>query len=164
MFPAGNEIAGLSQEPLYVGKLQQIVSPLLSRFCYFCRTFAQKCIAFPRTRFVVVPLGNRASHAQGLEGSRFVARQLYRLAAGGSRECLDVRQFYGPLYPRNRTDAMGKTVRWVIPGSRLLLTRRAATLQSGSPGSWACDAVFPTPTRTKASRANSNPPYGPFIG
>jgi len=35
----------------------------------------------------------------GLEGSRFVAWQLYRLAAGGSRERLDVRQFYGPLYP-----------------------------------------------------------------
>jgi len=28
---------------------------------------------------------------------------------------------------------MGKTLRWVIPGSRLLLTDRAAILQSGSP-------------------------------
>ena len=63
-----------------------------------------------------------------LEGSRFVAWQLYGLAAGGSRERLDVRQFYGPLYPRNRIDAMGKTSRWVIPGSRLLLTHRAAIL------------------------------------
>ncbi|HXM03855.1 MAG TPA: hypothetical protein VN939_14685 [Chthoniobacterales bacterium] len=54
-----------------------------------------------------------------LEGSRFVALQLYRLAAGGSRERLDARQFYGPLYPHNQIDAMGKTSRWVIPGSRL---------------------------------------------
>jgi len=46
-----------------------------------------------------------------LEGSRFVALQLYRLAAGGSRERLEVRQFYGPLYPHNRVDAMGKTLR-----------------------------------------------------
>ena len=28
---------------------------------------------------------------------------------------------------------MGKTLRWVIPGSRLLTTDRAAILQSGSP-------------------------------
>jgi hypothetical protein len=31
--------------------------------------------------------------ARHLEGSRFVARQLYRLAASGSRERLEVRQF-----------------------------------------------------------------------
>ena len=49
--------------------------------------------------------------ARRLEGSRFVARQLYRLAAGGSRERLDVRQFYRPLYPDNKIDAMGKTLR-----------------------------------------------------
>jgi hypothetical protein len=61
-----------------------------------------------------------------LEGSRFVAWLLYGLAAGGSRERLDVRQLYGPLYRRNRTEAMGKTLRWVIPGSRLLATDRAA--------------------------------------
>jgi hypothetical protein len=48
--------------------------------------------------------------ARRLEGSRFVALQLYRLAAGGSRERLDVRQFYGPLYPRNRIEAMGKNI------------------------------------------------------
>jgi hypothetical protein len=59
---------------------------------------------------------NCCKHAAGrvtprLEGSRFVAWQLYRLAAGGSRERLDVRQFYGPLYPQNRIDAMGKTLR-----------------------------------------------------
>jgi len=49
--------------------------------------------------------------ARRLEGSRFVALQLYRLAAGGSRERLEVRQFYGPLYPHNRIEAMGKTLR-----------------------------------------------------
>jgi hypothetical protein len=43
-----------------------------------------------------------------LEGSRFVGLQLYRLAAGGSRERLDARQFYGPLYPHNRIDATVK--------------------------------------------------------
>jgi hypothetical protein len=62
------------------------------------------------------------------EGSRFITWQLYRLAAGGSRERLDVPQFYGPLYPHARTDPMGKTLRWVIPGSRLLATDRAAML------------------------------------
>jgi hypothetical protein len=58
--------------------------------------------------------------AQRLEGSRFAIWQLYRLAAGGSRERLEVRQFYGPLYPGDRIDAIGKTSRWVVPGSRLL--------------------------------------------
>jgi hypothetical protein len=42
---------------------------------------------------VLVQLRKPASHAQGLEGSRFVALQLYRLAAGGSRERFEVRQF-----------------------------------------------------------------------
>jgi hypothetical protein len=32
------------------------------------------------------------------------------------------------LYARPRIDALGKTLRWVIPGSRLLLTDRAAIL------------------------------------
>jgi hypothetical protein len=47
---------------------------------------------------------------------------VYGLAAGGSRESLEVWQFYGPLYPRNRIGAMGQTLRWVIPGSHLLAT------------------------------------------
>jgi hypothetical protein len=42
----------------------------------------------------------RVERTQRLEGSRFVAWQLYGLAAGGSRERLDAWQFYGPLYPR----------------------------------------------------------------
>jgi hypothetical protein len=32
------------------------------------------------------------------------------------------------LYPAAGIDAMGKTLRWVIPGNRLLLTVRAASL------------------------------------
>jgi hypothetical protein len=68
----------------------------------------------------------RVERTERLEGSRFVAWQLYRLLAGGSRERLAVYQFYGPVYPRSDIDAMGKTLRWVIPGSRLLLTDRAA--------------------------------------
>jgi hypothetical protein len=43
-----------------------------------------------------------------LEGSRFVAWQLYRLLADGSRERLEVWQFYGQLYPPHAIDAMGK--------------------------------------------------------
>jgi hypothetical protein len=64
-----------------------------------------------------------ASHTQRLEGSRFVTWQLYRLAAGGSRERLDARQFHGAVVPSNGIEAMGKTLRWVIPGSRLLGNR-----------------------------------------
>jgi hypothetical protein len=33
----------------------------------------------------------------------------------------------------NRIEAMGKILRWVIPGSRLLATDRATKLQSSSP-------------------------------
>jgi hypothetical protein len=40
-----------------------------------------------------------SSDAQRLEGSRFVALQLNRFAAGGSRERFDVQQFYKLLYP-----------------------------------------------------------------
>jgi hypothetical protein len=53
----------------------------------------------------------RCAIAQRLEGSRFVAWELYGLAAGGSRERLEVRQFYGPLYPHNTIEAMGQTLR-----------------------------------------------------
>jgi hypothetical protein len=56
-------------------------------------------------------LEQRHDRGRRLEGSRFVALQLYRLAAGGSRERLEVRQFYGAFYPKNRVDAMGKTLR-----------------------------------------------------
>ena len=53
----------------------------------------------------------RVERTKRLEGSRFVAWQLYGLAAGGSRERLEVRQFYGPSNPRNPIEAMGKTLR-----------------------------------------------------
>jgi hypothetical protein len=48
---------------------------------------------------------------------------------GGSRGRLEVWQFYGPVVSAaHGIDAMGKTLRWVIPGSRLLLTDRTAIL------------------------------------
>ena len=37
--------------------------------------------------------------SQRLEGSRFIRWQLYRLAAGGSRERPKARQFYRTSYP-----------------------------------------------------------------
>jgi hypothetical protein len=39
----------------------------------------------------------RVERSERLEGSRFVAWQLYGLLAGGSRERLEVWQFYGSL-------------------------------------------------------------------
>jgi hypothetical protein len=39
----------------------------------------------------------RVERTERLEGSRFVAWQLYGLLAGGSRERLEVWQFYGPF-------------------------------------------------------------------
>ena len=68
----------------------------------------------------------RVERPERLEGSRFTRWQLYRSAAGGSRERLEARQFYGPLDPPPGIEAMGKTMRWVVPGSRLLATHRAA--------------------------------------
>jgi len=48
----------------------------------------------------------RVEQPERLEGSRFVAWQLYGLAASGSRERLEVWQFYGPVVcaARNRRD------------------------------------------------------------
>ena len=48
----------------------------------------------------------RVERTDRLEGSRFVAWQLFGLLAGGSRERLEVWQFYGPVVfpPRNRRD------------------------------------------------------------
>ena len=61
--------------------------------------------------------------AQDLQGSRFIVLQLYRLAAGGSRERLHVMQIYRESHShRNGTNTMGKTSRWVILGSRPLTT------------------------------------------
>jgi hypothetical protein len=70
----------------------------------------------------------RVERSEGLEGSRFIVWQLYGSLAGGSRECLEVWQFYGPVVSAAGIDAMGKTLHWVMPGSRLLPTHRAATL------------------------------------
>jgi hypothetical protein len=76
----------------------------------------------------------RVERPERLEGSRFVAWQLYELVSrrlpGTSR---GVAVLWAGLYPPHGIDALGKTLRWVIPGSRLLPTHRAAMLQSGSP-------------------------------
>jgi hypothetical protein len=69
----------------------------------------------------------RVERTDRLEGSRFLAWQLFGFLAGGSRQRLELWQFYGRCTPaRNRR--AGQKMRWVIPGSRLLLTDRAAIL------------------------------------
>ena len=77
--------------------------------------------------------GGRA--AQGREGSRFVIRQLCKLAPSGSREWPSALRFY--RQPANRSPSEQsrwvKVLRWVICGSRLLSFDRIAILQSGSP-------------------------------
>jgi hypothetical protein len=54
----------------------------------------------------------RVERSERLEGSRFVAWQLYRLLAGGSRERLEVWQFYGPVVfaARNRRDGQNNAL------------------------------------------------------
>jgi hypothetical protein len=49
--------------------------------------------AWPRRRPCVVANTLRVERTKRLEGSRFVAWQLYGLVAGGSRERLELRQF-----------------------------------------------------------------------
>jgi len=75
------------------------------------------------------------SHAQRLEGSRFVASQFYRMAAGGSREQPSVFFYMGGLcFDRIDQRVADRTAQpWAVPGSRLQPNRRAASLQSGSP-------------------------------
>jgi hypothetical protein len=46
----------------------------------------QRVQLFHLVRRFVLLMNTAASHAQRLEGSRFVRRQLYRMAAGGSRK------------------------------------------------------------------------------
>jgi hypothetical protein len=69
----------------------------------------------------------RVERTQRLEGSRFVAWQLYGLVSrrlpGTSR---GVAVLWAGCIPPPGIYAMGKTLRWVIPGSRLLPTDRAA--------------------------------------
>jgi hypothetical protein len=73
--------------------------------------------------------------ARDLEGSRFVSQQLCMLAAGGSREWPNVLQFYASHFDRSASEQSRRinALRWVIRGSRLLLSGRTAKLQSGSP-------------------------------
>ena len=70
----------------------------------------------------------RVEPTQRLEGSRFIAWQLYGLV---SRRLPGTSQGVAVLWAvvpaaRNRRD--GQNMRWVIPGSRLLLTDRVAIL------------------------------------
>jgi hypothetical protein len=71
----------------------------------------------------------RVERTERLEGSRFVAWQFYGLVSrrlpGTSR---GVVVLWAGCNPPHGIDAMGKTLRWVIPGSRPLLTDRAAIL------------------------------------
>jgi tetratricopeptide (TPR) repeat protein len=78
-------------------------------------------------------LSGRIVH--GLEGSRFIAWQLCKLAAGGSRERLGAVQSYRLHANRSLSEQTRwvKGLRWVIRGSRLQPSYRAAKLQSGSP-------------------------------
>jgi hypothetical protein len=62
--------------------------------------------------------GDRGAHGQ--EGSRFIPRQLYGLAAGGSRERFDVWQLYRLRPTRFQMNTFGRNARWVSRGSRLL--------------------------------------------
>ena len=132
MFPAGNEIAGLSQEPLYLGKLQQVVSPLLSRFCYSCRTFAQKMRSQnarrPREHGVACPspggeplykMAALSVASRRLPG--MTQRTVLPIASVLLRGCCGDTAAHRTAAPRD------------VPGSRLLLTHRAAMLRSGSP-------------------------------
>ena len=62
------------------------------------------------------------SHAQGLEGSRFVAWQLYGLLAGGSRERLSAMICPSRLFCYGDTTAHRAAARRDVPGSHLLGT------------------------------------------
>jgi hypothetical protein len=81
----------------------------------------------------IVLVKNTASHAQGLEGSRFTRWQLYRLLAGGSRELPSAMFCPSRLFCCGDKAAHRTAAPRDVPGSRLLLTHRAATLRSGSP-------------------------------
>ena len=52
----------------------------------------------------------RVERTECLEGSRFVAWQLYGLLAGGSRERLEMWQFYGPVVSAARNRRAGQNI------------------------------------------------------
>ena len=64
----------------------------------------------------------------GLEGSRFIALQLYGLAAGGSRELPNAMFCPSCLFRAADTTAYRTTTLRDVPGSRLLPPHRAALL------------------------------------
>src|SRR5580704_12188568 len=81
-------------------------------------------------------MNTAAPQAQGLEGSRFVRRQLYGFAAGGSRKRPSVFasiQRLARIVPIKSANISNDGGSWVAFGSRLLPSHRAAALRSGSP-------------------------------
>ena len=84
--------------------------------------------------------------------------QLYRLVAGGSRERLSARFCPSPLLGCGDSTAHRIAAPRDVPGSRLLLTHRAAMLRSGSPpGAWsaqpaACLQPFCSPVASHAPK------------
>jgi hypothetical protein len=72
-----------------------------------------------------------------VEGSRFVGWQVYRYAAGGSRELPSVFPLVQRLGNKIRIEGVRETIdrgkSRAVPGSRLLPTYRPGNLQSGSP-------------------------------
>jgi hypothetical protein len=52
----------------------------------------------------------RGERPKRLEGSRFMRWQLYGLLAGGSRERLEVWQFYGPVVSTARSRGHGQNI------------------------------------------------------
>lgn len=89
------------------------------------------------------PLSPVPIRAHVVEVLRFASAA--RVLAGGSRERLAVWQFYWPLYPSIGIDAMGRTLRWAIPGSRL------PAIQSGRPPRWVPDTLVPITTGQSGS-------------
>src|SRR6202522_2207468 len=66
-----------------------------------------------------------------LEGSRFTRWQLYRSAAGGSRERPNAMFCPSPLFRAGDPTAHRTAAPRNVPGSRLLLTYRTAMLSRG---------------------------------
>jgi len=61
--------------------------------------------------------GGVLSGPSAWKGSRFTRWQLYRLLAGGSRERLEMWQFYRPLQPRTEQTRWAKHCAGSFPGA-----------------------------------------------
>jgi type II secretory pathway pseudopilin PulG len=99
------------------------------------RPTAETRLGFKERRNPILAIGRNTKRcavitAQRLEGSRFISGQFCRLAASGSRERPK------PLRANRSASEPGRwaqMLRWVVSGSRLLLSSRTAKRQSGSP-------------------------------